>query len=298
VTPTAEATPAPGSARTRRGELDRRHRQGLREHRLQGAPSPHRPPPTTRSRPTSAAWPRRPTTTSASRLGGADSPVGTHPHRARRRTRRRRACASAWCPAPTGRPATSRSYRHLAARGDLDAVAAPRRLHLRVRPASSARGTVVRPHARQRDPHARRLPQRHGSTRPTRTSRPCTRQGPVIAIWDDHEFANDAWSGGAENHTEGTEGTWRPAKAAATRRTSSGCRSARRSRAPPTAACASASSPTSSCSTCAPSARSRWPSATARSTTRTVRSPAPPRLDWLKNGLKASDTSGGWSATR
>jgi alkaline phosphatase D len=29
---------------------------------------------------------------------------------------------------------------------------------------------------------------------------------PVIAIWDDHEFANDAWSGGAENHTPGTEG--------------------------------------------------------------------------------------------
>lgn len=30
---------------------------------------------------------------------------------------------------------------------------------------------------------------------------------PMIAIWDDHEIANDAWSGGAENHHDG-EGSW------------------------------------------------------------------------------------------
>jgi alkaline phosphatase D len=41
------------------------------------------------------------------------------------------------------------------------------------------------------------------------------RQHPMVAIWDDHEFANDAWSGGAENHTEGTEGTWAARVAAA-----------------------------------------------------------------------------------
>lgn len=34
------------------------------------------------------------------------------------------------------------------------------------------------------------------------------RQHPMVAIWDDHEFANDAWSGGAGNHTEGAEGSW------------------------------------------------------------------------------------------
>jgi alkaline phosphatase D len=34
------------------------------------------------------------------------------------------------------------------------------------------------------------------------------RQHPVVAIWDDHEIANDSWTGGAENHTEGTEGSW------------------------------------------------------------------------------------------
>ncbi|NBM18901.1 alkaline phosphatase D family protein, partial [Streptomyces sp. GC420] len=38
---------------------------------------------------------------------------------------------------------------------------------------------------------------------------------PVIAMWDDHEMANDAWSGGAENHTEGTEGAWAARVAAA-----------------------------------------------------------------------------------
>ncbi|GAA4845075.1 hypothetical protein GCM10023235_21900 [Kitasatospora terrestris] len=38
---------------------------------------------------------------------------------------------------------------------------------------------------------------------------------PTIAIWDDHEFANDAWSGGAQNHTPGTEGAWADRVAAA-----------------------------------------------------------------------------------
>jgi alkaline phosphatase D len=34
------------------------------------------------------------------------------------------------------------------------------------------------------------------------------RQHPVVCIWDDHEITNDAWVGGAQNHTEGAEGTW------------------------------------------------------------------------------------------
>ena len=38
---------------------------------------------------------------------------------------------------------------------------------------------------------------------------------PLIAVWDDHEFANDAYMTGAENHTEGTEGTFANRKAAA-----------------------------------------------------------------------------------
>lgn len=31
---------------------------------------------------------------------------------------------------------------------------------------------------------------------------------PMIAVWDDHEVANDAWKGGAENHDPETQGPW------------------------------------------------------------------------------------------
>ncbi|GII85218.1 hypothetical protein Ssi03_32080 [Sphaerisporangium siamense] len=37
-----------------------------------------------------------------------------------------------------------------------------------------------------------------------------------MVVWDDHEVANDAWAGGAENHTPATEGPW-PARPAASR---------------------------------------------------------------------------------
>ncbi len=40
---------------------------------------------------------------------------------------------------------------------------------------------------------------------------------PMITIWDDHESANDAWKGGAENHQSETEGDWATRKAAAQR---------------------------------------------------------------------------------
>jgi len=38
---------------------------------------------------------------------------------------------------------------------------------------------------------------------------------PVIAVWDDHEIANDVYKDGAENHTEGTEGKLADRRAAA-----------------------------------------------------------------------------------
>lgn len=38
---------------------------------------------------------------------------------------------------------------------------------------------------------------------------------PMIAIWDDHEIANDAFKDGAENHTPASEGAWANRKAAA-----------------------------------------------------------------------------------
>jgi alkaline phosphatase D len=40
------------------------------------------------------------------------------------------------------------------------------------------------------------------------------RQHPLIAIWDDHEFANNAYTDGAENHTDGAEGSWADRKRA------------------------------------------------------------------------------------
>lgn len=38
-------------------------------------------------------------------------------------------------------------------------------------------------------------------------------QHPFIAIWDDHESANDSYFDGAQNHTEGVEGSWTARKA-------------------------------------------------------------------------------------
>lgn len=38
---------------------------------------------------------------------------------------------------------------------------------------------------------------------------------PLIAIWDDHETANNSWKGGADNHDPSTEGSWEDRKRAA-----------------------------------------------------------------------------------
>ncbi len=38
-------------------------------------------------------------------------------------------------------------------------------------------------------------------------------QLPMMAVWDDHESANDAWKDGAENHQPDTEGDWERRKA-------------------------------------------------------------------------------------
>ncbi|MFE2582366.1 alkaline phosphatase D family protein [Streptomyces sp. NPDC059378] len=109
------------------------------------------------------------------------------------------------------------SYRHLAARGDLDAW-----LHLGDyiyeygTGEYGTRGTVVR----QTSPTHEILTladyrTRHGKYKTDPDLQALHHKAPVVAIWDDHEFANDAWSGGAENHTEGAEGTWAARQAAA-----------------------------------------------------------------------------------
>ena len=57
--------------------------------------------------------------------------------------------------------------------------------------------------------------QRHAQYKRDTDVQALHRQHAMVAIWDDHEFADNAWSGGAANHTEGAEGTWTARVAAA-----------------------------------------------------------------------------------
>ncbi|WP_406127742.1 alkaline phosphatase D family protein [Streptomyces sp. NBC_00989] len=109
------------------------------------------------------------------------------------------------------------SYRHLAARNDLDAW-----LHLGdyiyeyKSGEYAARGTVVRQHAPTNEIITLAdYRTRHGKYKTDPDLQALHTKAPVIAIWDDHEFADNAWSGGAVNHTEGAEGTWTARQAAA-----------------------------------------------------------------------------------
>ncbi|MFF9163023.1 alkaline phosphatase D family protein [Streptomyces longwoodensis] len=109
------------------------------------------------------------------------------------------------------------AYRHLAARSDLDAW-----LHLGDYVYEygtgqyGTRDTVVRPHAPAHEILTLAdYRTRHGRYKTDPDLQALHHKAPVVAIWDDHEFANDAWSGGAENHTEGAEGTWTARQAAA-----------------------------------------------------------------------------------
>lgn len=101
-------------------------------------------------------------------------------------------------------------YRHLAARADLDAV-----LHLGDYIYEYASGSYpdAKYVVRQHEPRHEILTladyrTRHATYKTDPDLQTLHATHPVIAIWDDHEFANDAWSGGAENHTPGTEGAW------------------------------------------------------------------------------------------
>ncbi|WP_411074314.1 alkaline phosphatase D family protein [Streptomyces sp. cmx-4-7] len=109
------------------------------------------------------------------------------------------------------------AYRHLAARADLDAV-----LHLGDYLYEYASGVypeakyTVRAHEpRHEIVSLADYRARHGKYKTDPDLRALHAAHPVIAIWDDHEFANDAWTGGAENHTPGAEGAWAARVAAA-----------------------------------------------------------------------------------
>ncbi|MGW2324544.1 alkaline phosphatase D family protein [Streptomyces sp. NPDC001700] len=108
-------------------------------------------------------------------------------------------------------------YRHLADRADLDAV-----LHLGDYIYEYQSGeypdekSVVRQHAPTHEiTTLADYRTRHGRYKTDADLQALHAAVPVIAIWDDHEFANDAWSGGAENHTPGAEGAWASRVAAA-----------------------------------------------------------------------------------
>nr|WP_245992920.1 alkaline phosphatase D family protein [Prauserella muralis] len=149
------------------------------------------------------------------RLGGAVSPTG--------RTRTAPATGSALARLRFGVVSCSNwqaghfsAYRHLAERDDLDLVVHLGDYLYEYAPGGYQAGEVlVRPH----DPpvemttleHYRR---RHAQYKTDPDLRALHARVPFVVTWDDHESANDAWSGGAENHTEPAEGTWAGRRAA------------------------------------------------------------------------------------
>ncbi|TQJ51322.1 alkaline phosphatase D family protein [Phycicoccus sp. SLBN-51] len=110
------------------------------------------------------------------------------------------------------------AYRHLAARGDLDAV-----LHLgdyiyeygTGQYAHGKSNRVIRPHEPTHEMVSLAdYRQRHAQYKTDPDLQALHASVPWITTWDDHETANDAWSGGAENH-QPDEGDWATRKAVA-----------------------------------------------------------------------------------
>ncbi|MGW5848564.1 alkaline phosphatase D family protein [Streptomyces sp. NPDC055254] len=109
------------------------------------------------------------------------------------------------------------AYRHLAARTDLDAV-----LHLgdyiyeyQTGGYPEAKYTVRRHEPAHEIVSLADYRTRHGTYKTDADLQALHAAHPVIAIWDDHEFADDTWSGGADNHTPASEGDWAARAAAA-----------------------------------------------------------------------------------
>ncbi|MEU8432480.1 alkaline phosphatase D family protein [Streptomyces sp. NPDC029216] len=109
------------------------------------------------------------------------------------------------------------AYRHLAARTDLDAV-----LHLGdyIYEYKTGEYPAAKYVVRQHEPKNEIITLadyriRHGQYKTDRDAQALHAAHPIVAIWDDHEFADNAWSGGAANHTPGTEGDWAARAAAA-----------------------------------------------------------------------------------
>ncbi|MBT2405968.1 MULTISPECIES: alkaline phosphatase [unclassified Streptomyces] len=109
------------------------------------------------------------------------------------------------------------AYRHLAARTDLDAI-----LHLGdyIYEYQTGGYPEAKYVVRQHEPKNEIVSladyrTRHGKYKTDADLQALHAAHAIVAIWDDHEFANDAWAGGAENHTPGAEGEWAARAAAA-----------------------------------------------------------------------------------
>ncbi|MFD3593671.1 alkaline phosphatase D family protein [Nocardia sp. NPDC058640] len=111
------------------------------------------------------------------------------------------------------------SYRHLAARTDLDAI-----VHLGdyiyeyARGKYTGRNGAVRGH----DPVNEIVSladyrTRHGQYKTDPDLMALHATVPFICTWDDHESADNSWRDGAENHDPATEGPWADRKAASAR---------------------------------------------------------------------------------
>ncbi|MCD0481604.1 alkaline phosphatase D family protein [Streptacidiphilus sp. ASG 303] len=109
------------------------------------------------------------------------------------------------------------AYRHLAARGDLDVFLFLGDYVYEYRSGDfCARGTVVRPHQPLNETVTLAdYRTRHGACKTDPDLQALQAQVPLIAIWDDHEFADNASSTGAVNHQPDTEGDWGARVAAA-----------------------------------------------------------------------------------
>lgn len=105
-------------------------------------------------------------------------------------------------------------YQALARRADLDAV-----LHLGdyiYEYAGDFNGEAIRPHEPPREVLTLAdYRQRHAQYKTDEHLKRLHALVPFIATWDDHEVADNAWSGGAANHQPDTEGDYAARKAAA-----------------------------------------------------------------------------------
>jgi alkaline phosphatase D len=98
------------------------------------------------------------------------------------------------------------AYRRIAERADLDLV-----LHLGdylYEYGSGEYGSVREPDPPHEMVVLSDYRRRHAQYKSDPDLQELHRQHPVIAIWDDHEISNDSWRDGAQNHTEGAEGSW------------------------------------------------------------------------------------------